>query len=101
MAEAALRKVAPLHSPVSGLIPFGQSRRPSPVPVETEVVEEEELVMDELPDPEVLLDDELEDETSEVWVVTTGPLAEVPGVQFGFVFLTPFSIMVQSLVLKT
>ena len=57
--------------------------------------------MDELPDPEVLLDDELEDETSEVWVVTTGPLAEVPGVQFGFVFLTPFSIMVQSFVLKT
>ena len=56
MAEAALRNMAPLHSPVSGSYTFfGSSQVTVPAPVETVV--DEELVIVELPDPDVELVD--------------------------------------------
>ena len=60
--------------------------------------DEDELVDETLPD---VVDVEVpDDETSELWDEMTGPLIELPEVQFGFCLVTPFSTMVQSLVLK-
>ena len=72
-----------------------------PDPVEVDVETDDEDVMVVLPDAELELVEEPDVETSVVWVVMTGPLAELPGVQFGFCLVTPFSTIVQSLPLKT